>query len=214
MHEHKTESAGIMNSEIIKSGDATMQVSRLGVKFNGEVSLSQVESLLTEAGSVTRGCMFILGDAINYAEGRWGDKYDRWLEITGLEYQTLRNAAWVARSVDLSLRRDNLTFDHHKLVASLDAAEQERWLNLTDREGMSVRRMRKSLLLGRPVTDEEMETCADGGIENVHPYVNRLCAFWGKLKRKGWVASAGAEKLRGLKSDLQPVVDIYNELPD
>jgi hypothetical protein len=59
-----------------------------------------------------------------------------------------------------------------------------------------------------------MEMGTDKGIENVHPYVNSICGFWGKLKEFGWVKRAGTEKLRAFKRDLQPVVDIYNTLPD
>lgn len=80
---------------------------------------------------------------------------------------------------------------------------------------MSVRRLRKSLLLGRPATDADMQgEPNDAGIENVHPYVNRICGFWRKLSDSGWVKNAGEEKLRAFKRDLQPVVEIYNGLPD
>ena len=50
------------------------------------------------------------------------------------------------------------------------------------------------------------------GIETVHPYVNRIVAFFGKLRRAGWFDSAHPEKLAALKRDLQPVVDLYNNL--
>lgn len=204
-----------MSNEIIATGDGTVRVSRLGVRFEGDVPEQSIEDLLRDAGSFARGCLFIIGDAINYAQGKWGEKYDHWITLTGLEYQTLRNAAWAARKIDLSLRRDNLTFEHHKLIARLAPNEQERWLDLTEQNGMSVRRLRKSLFFGRPATDAEMEAEKnDSGIENVHPYVNRICGFWGKLTRAGWVRNAGAEKLRAFKRDLQPIVDIYNQLPD
>lgn len=204
-----------MSSETIAAGEATISVTRLGAEFEGDVSEQAVDDLLREIGSVTRGCMFVIGDAINYAEGKWGEKYDHWISVTGLEYQTLRHASSIARRIDLCRRRHKLTFEHHKLVAPLEAHEQERWLDMTQREGMSVRRLRKSLLLGRPATDADMEPEPnDGGTENVHPYVNRLCGFWGTLVHSGWVDKTGVEKLRAFKRDLQPVVDIYNELPD
>ena len=204
-----------MSNEIINAGDGTIHLSRLGVTFEGEVPAHSIDDLLRDAGAATRGCMFIIGDAINYAESKWGEKYDHWIAVTGLEYQTLRHAASIAKKIDLCRRRHKLTFEHHKLVAPLEPIEQDRWLNSSENEGMSVRRMRKSLLLGRPATDIEMETepKADG-IENVHPYVNRITGFWGKLVREGWVKNAGGDKLRALKRDLQPVVDIYNELPE
>ena len=203
-----------MSNEIIATGDGTIHVSRLGVRFEGDVPEQSIDDLLRDAGSFARGCLFIIGDAINYAQGKWGEKYDRWMQVTGLEYQTLRNAAWIARRIDLSVRRDNLTFEHHKLIARLDPSDQERWLDLAQHNGMSTRRLRKSLFLGRPATDEDMEAGSDKGIENVHPYVNGVCGFWRKLNDSGWVQRAGVEKLRAFKRDLQPIVDIYNQLPD
>ncbi len=203
-----------MKNEIVKIGDGNIQISSLGLQFNGDVPEQAIDELLQKFGTVTRGCMFILGDAINYAENKWGDKYEHWIAVTGLEYQTLRNAGWIARKIELSRRRDTLTFEHHKLVARLEPDEQTRWLDLAEREGFSKRRLAKSLLLGRPATDEDMDAGKDKGIENVHPYVNRICGFWGMLKEMGWVKRAGEEKLRAFKRDLQPVVDIYNTLPD
>ena len=46
----------------------------------------------------------------------------------------------------------------------------------------------------------------------MHPYVNRIVAFFGKLRAGGWLDDATPEKRAALKRDLQPVVDIYNQL--
>jgi len=129
-----------------------------------------------------------------------------------LEYQMHANAASVARKVQFYLRREKLTYDHHKMVAALQPEDQKRWLDSAEQQKMSSRRLRKSLLLGRPATDEDMEAGNDKGIENVHPFVNGVCGFWRKLNDSGWVKRAGIEKLRAFKRDLQPVVDIT--LPD
>ena len=53
---------------------------------------------------------------------------------------------------------------------------------------------------------------ADKGTENVHPYVNRIVAFYTRLRVSGWLRNAGEHKRAALKSDLQPIIDIYNEL--
>jgi len=204
-----------MKAEIVKAGDGTIQVSSLGVQFTGDVPEDAVDDLMRKAGTVARGCLFIIGDAINFANGRYGEKFDHWMRLTGLEYQTLCNVSSIAGKIELSRRRHNLTFEHHKLVAPLTPGEQEHWLDLTEKDGMSTRRLRKSILLGRPATDEDMEANGGGGgHENVHPYVNSIVYFWRKLNNAGWVANAGVEELRTLRRDLQPVIDIYNQLPD
>jgi len=68
---------------------------------------------------------FWIGDWLNYGERQWGEKYLEAIEQTGYNYQTLRDDKWIAARVDLSRRRDKLSFDHHKTIAGLDAEEQE-----------------------------------------------------------------------------------------
>jgi len=45
-------------------------------------------------------------------------KYDEWLVITGMSYQTLRDIASVAKNIPLSARGDNLDFTHHRMIAA------------------------------------------------------------------------------------------------
>jgi hypothetical protein len=76
----------------------------------------------------------------NY-EGR----YRAAIEQTGLDYQTLRNYAWVARRFSVSRRRDNLSFGHHAEVMSLTAPEQDFWLRKADELGWSVKQLRREV---------------------------------------------------------------------
>src|SRR5215213_6150191 len=64
-------------------------------------------------------CTLWLGDWINYGERSFGEKYLPALARTGLDYGTLRNAAYTARNINLSDRSDKLSYKHHELVASL-----------------------------------------------------------------------------------------------
>jgi hypothetical protein len=53
----------------------------------------------------------------------WG-KYYLVIERAGLDYGTLRNAAYTARRIDLSDRSDKLGYKHHEIAASLPALPQ------------------------------------------------------------------------------------------
>lgn len=68
---------------------------------------------------------FWIGDWLNYGEQQWGEKYLEAIKTTGYQYQTLADDKWVAARVQFSRRRENLSFDHHKTIAGLDAEEQE-----------------------------------------------------------------------------------------
>lgn len=64
----------------------------------------------------------------------YGETYAQAIEATGYEEQSLRNAKFVAASVEFSRRRENLSWSHHAEVASFDADEQTRWLDEAERK--------------------------------------------------------------------------------
>lgn len=83
-----------------------------------------------------------LGDRINRGEALFGEKYAQAVQETGRNYQSLVDIAYVAGRVELSRRRDNLTFSHHREVAPLPPAEQDRLLDLAESEGLTIKALR------------------------------------------------------------------------
>jgi hypothetical protein len=90
-----------------------------------------------------------LGDWIVYGERTYGDRYRAALERTSFDYKTLRNYAWVARHVDVSRRRDKLSFQHHAEVAALPQAQQDLWLGRAETQGWSRNELRRRLAAER-----------------------------------------------------------------
>ncbi|MEU2608698.1 LmbU family transcriptional regulator [Streptomyces albus] len=90
-----------------------------------------------------------LGDWLVYGQERFSNRYRRCIEESSLDYQTLRNYAWVARNVPLSRRRDGLSFQHHAEVASLPADEQTYWLGRALEEKWSRNALRAQIRAGR-----------------------------------------------------------------
>jgi hypothetical protein len=91
-----------------------------------------------------------LGDWLAFGQAKYGRRYKEGIALTGLEYQTLRNYATVARRFDVSRRRDNLSFQHHAEVCSLSDDDQERWLDLADRRGWSKTELRRRVRADAP----------------------------------------------------------------
>ena len=100
-------------------------------------------------GSMTRCSQWWLGDWIRYGTSRWGEKYKEASRITGYDIQSLRNISWVAGRVEVSRRRDDLTWSHHAEVSSLDPEEQDKWLDLASSEKLSVSDLRTELRTAR-----------------------------------------------------------------
>ncbi|MFF0744433.1 LmbU family transcriptional regulator [Streptomyces sp. NPDC004111] len=74
-----------------------------------------------------------LGDWLVYGRSAYPDRYRRAVEETLLDYQTLRNYAWVARRYAPHRRRAGLSFQHHAELASLPENEQEYWMDRAER---------------------------------------------------------------------------------
>lgn len=196
------------------------ELSEVGIEFNDAISIEEWTDLGQRIARAGRSLGFLIGDWINYGESRkdFGKKYTEALKATGLDYSTLKLYSRVALHVERVTRVTQLSFEHHRKVAMLEPEEQERWLKIASKaaetdQPISTRRLAKSIILGRVAKDNDMHTPAnDRGIDNVHPHVNRLVAFWGKMKRSGWLDQATPNMVETLLLDLQPVLDIAQEL--
>jgi hypothetical protein len=102
--------------------------------------LAESEWLATggRLGSIGRGSQWWLGDWVRHGANRWGDRFTEAARATGYDRATLRMMAWIASQIDASRRNENLTWDHHVQVASLEPAEQEYWLKRAEEERFTV----------------------------------------------------------------------------
>jgi len=104
---------------------------------------------------MSRCSQWWLGDWIRYGTSRWGEKYKEAARITGYDIQTLRNISYVAGQVEVSRRRDNLTWSHHAEVCALEPDQQDHWLDLATEHRMSVADLRVELRGARRAEDGE-----------------------------------------------------------
>lgn len=86
-----------------------------------------------------------LGDALNYGEQAYGEKYTQATDLTRLSVGTLANICWVCRRFPPDRRRpkEALTFSHHQEVAGVPEAEQNYWLDRSIEEGLSTAELRR-----------------------------------------------------------------------
>ena len=206
-------------------------ISRTGLVVHDHLSFEEWSSLAPLLNEAARGVAFVIGDWLLYGLERFtrGDSqhpglrirsedYEAAIRLTGLDRATLHTYAHVSRKVPSLLRNKDLSWEHHKIVAKLPPADQQRWLSLAadnQAEGrpVSTRRLRRSISAGRLLEAEEVSVPEnDKGIENHIPFVNRLVGWWARMREKGWRDQATPEQIEALKRDLEPVIAIYNEL--
>ena len=206
----------------------------LGLEISDDMTFEEWNQFAPHLGDAALALGFAIGDWLIYGE-RFApqrslpgfedmpakvphERYVAALLATRLDITTLHNFAYVARRVPRSLRHELLSFEHHRAVARLDEAKQKEWIATAIAENgagrrMSVRRLRRSIEAGRVLDASELQTDpADAGIVNHIPFVNRLVGWWSRMRAEGWLKTATREQRAALKRDLQPIVNIANEL--
>jgi hypothetical protein len=98
-----------------------------------------------------------IGDWILYGQAEYGRRYRVALEVTNLDYQTLRNYAWVASRFPVSRRRDKVSFQHHAEVAALPEDEQDMWLVRASVHKWTRNELRRRMRAARAALAEQTE---------------------------------------------------------
>jgi hypothetical protein len=129
-----------------------------GMVLDGEASFKDWQETGRILRKLDESIQWLLGDWIVMGEAyEYGERI-AFAESIGFNVKTLDDYAYVARNVNFSVRTENLSFGHHKLVASLpDGDEQERWLTTAAENHWSIARLRDEIYgekaLEKPIND-------------------------------------------------------------
>jgi hypothetical protein len=115
---------------------------RVGLQFPRQLPFEAWLGVGAQLAAVAGSSAWCLGDWLIYGQAAYGGRYRDAIGRTGLDYQTLRNYAWVAGRFELSRRRDTLSFGHHAEVAALPGPEQDFWLRKAEEFRWSTMRLR------------------------------------------------------------------------
>ncbi|MER6760195.1 MULTISPECIES: LmbU family transcriptional regulator [Amycolatopsis] len=121
----------------------------VGLRFESELSLPAWCRLGSHVAQLGTAAAWWIGDWLVYGQDRYQDRYRRSMAEHALDYQTLRNYAWVSRHVRLPQRRRSLSFQHHAEIARLPAEQQTSWLRAAEENSWSRNALRDQLR-GRP----------------------------------------------------------------
>jgi hypothetical protein len=218
----------ITNDELTINNEK-VTVTEVGLRFQERLSDDEWTALGHRIGRMVKASMFMIGDWLIHREEDFGGgkqggggkgrpaeierRYESAKEITGLSVETLQWAARVCRAVPVKLRRRNLAFEHHKLVAKYDHAMQDKWLALAEKHNMGKRRLARSIEAGRVLTPKELEPDPnDQPIETFCVWVNRISGLYRRFLDAGYINEASPEKRAAMQRDLSPVLDIYEKL--
>jgi hypothetical protein len=119
--------------------DAPTLLLRDGMSFDSWTAVGR------RLGRVSSASAWALGDWLLFGERMFRGRYRSAVAASDLDYQTLRNYAWVARSIPPSRRRNALSFQHHTEVAALSEPEQDLWLRRAEAGHWSRNELRRQL---------------------------------------------------------------------
>ncbi|UFQ18656.1 MULTISPECIES: LmbU family transcriptional regulator [Streptomyces] len=121
----------------------------MGLQLPAGLTFENWELAGRQLSGIVNSSSWWLGDWLVYGKDHYRDRYERGVRAAGLQYQTLRNYAWVSRRFALDRRRSALSFQHHAELASLPAEEQEQWLDRAERQGWSTKQLRRAMRVAR-----------------------------------------------------------------
>lgn len=142
----------------------SMLLPRNGLQLPRNLPFDKWLTIGAQLSSLTTHSSWCLGDWLVYGIVAYSGRYRDAIEQTSLDYQTLRNYAWVAKRFPMSRRRDTLSFGHHAEVAALPEPEQDFWLRKAEEFGWSVKKLRREVRESqqeRVTHDDEVQDTPD-----------------------------------------------------
>lgn len=151
-------------------------MTRIGIEIEGEASFDQWSECGQFLNRAVGAVQWWIGDWMNYGERRYGDKYAKAIEATGLDYHTVRVIRKVTARFE-SDRRRSLSFAHHAEVASLPPKKADAILARAEAYGLSTREVRQ---LAKQVKNAitvgaETENCCT--VEDLNVLITRGMTF-------------------------------------
>lgn len=138
------------SSGIVKKEDGTLQVSNIeihniGLQFPGQITEEEYQIFGETLLQFNTAFQWIIGDFLAYGvDSNYGMAKD-FAERLGVKSDTVNQWTWVCRQVEFSIRIENLSFNHHLLVAKFEPNQQQKLLQEASENRWSFRRLKEEI---------------------------------------------------------------------
>jgi len=145
-----------MADRAIVQSDGSLQLdgfrlTPVGLLGGERASLQEWQSIGRMLFRLNDSLQILLGDWLTQGERVHGKTIEQMADELGRKRKTLYNWKYVMSSVDISLRREVLSYKHYMLVAALDYESQAKWLGRAAEGHWSANRMHEEMLTDAPV---------------------------------------------------------------
>jgi len=110
-----------------------------------DLTYEQLEAVGMLLGRMHQSLRFALGDWLFLMENRFPEKFSQAAEILGISEEGMREYLRVSEKVPKSIRREALSWSHHRAVAALEIPDQKEWLERAEDERLSHHQLRDQL---------------------------------------------------------------------
>jgi hypothetical protein len=132
-------------SNLLIGPDSPFRPTRLGLSVDGSPDFAEWEHFGKLLRALGAAMQWLLGDWLNYGERAYGEVYAQALDATEYDYKTLADAKWVASRFEVSRRRVNLSWSHHRVVAKFSPKEQDAWLDRAEAQDWTRQELRAAV---------------------------------------------------------------------
>lgn len=113
-----------------------------------DLPYDQYEALCVLLGKMHEAVRFAIGDCIILGEHLYRETAYQAIEAMGLSVDARREYVRVAQQVPRSVRRKDLSWSHHRAVASMEPKDQRRWLKTASDGSLSHAELRDAIRVG------------------------------------------------------------------
>lgn len=123
-----------------------------------DISYDKLEAVGALLGRMHQSLRFAIGDWLRLMEERFPHKWSQAAEVLQISEEGMREYLRVSEKVPRSIRRERLSWSHHRAVAALETPEQREWLDRAETENLSHHQLRDKLRQDPPPV-ERCPTC-------------------------------------------------------
>jgi hypothetical protein len=116
---------------------AKVSLTTVGLTVIGALEYDEWLDLMKTLVRLETAFQFAIGDALIFGEAAYGEKYSQAMDATGLSYQSLANMVWVSKHVPIPNRLEDVSWTHHRVVASASVEDQPGLLAMARDQRMS-----------------------------------------------------------------------------
>ena len=110
-----------------------------------DIPYDQLEAVGGLLGRMHQSLRFAIGDYLYMLEERFPERFSQGAEVLGISEEGMREYLRVSEKVPRSIRREKLSWSHHRAVAALEVPEQKQWLERAETERLSHHQLRDAL---------------------------------------------------------------------